>query len=306
MKKPVPVILDTDIGSDLDDTWALAMALKSPEIDLKLVTVTEFDVEYQAKLAAKMLQIAGRSDIPVGIGISSGKYEGCCNIREWVEDYDLSTYPNVREDGVQALIDTIMASDEKVTILAIGAFRNLAAAVEREPRIKEKSKILGVCANIYNGAFRGMNWFPPLGRESNIWCDVNAYRRSVEVEGWEVEIVPLDLTGGTILDCERYAKIQARSEHDPLIKALMENCEIWYKNMNFNFYGQSSCLFDTVGVYAAFTHENMNYQRLPLYVNDDSITLIDPMRGKYMDIAITWDDKDRFYTFLTARMCDEI
>ena len=55
MKKPVPVILDTDIGSDLDDTWALAMALKSPEIDLKLVTVTEFDVEYQAKLAAKML-----------------------------------------------------------------------------------------------------------------------------------------------------------------------------------------------------------------------------------------------------------
>ena len=76
--------------------------------------------------------------------------------------------------------------------------------------------------------------------------------------------------------------------------------------MNFNFYGQSSCLFDTVGVYAAFTHENMNYQRLPLYATDDSITLIDPMRGKYMDIAITWDDKDRFYTFLTARLRDEI
>ena len=165
MKKPIPVIIDTDIGSDIDDSWALAMALKSPEIDVKLVTVTEFDVEYQAKLAAKMLQIAGRSDIPVGIGISSGHYENNCYIRDWVEDYDLSTYPNVREDGVQALIDTIMESDEKVTILAIGAFRNLAAAVEREPRIKEKSKILGICANIYNGAFKGMNWYPPLGRE---------------------------------------------------------------------------------------------------------------------------------------------
>lgn len=306
MKKPVPIIIDTDIGSDIDDSWALAMALKSPELDLKLVTVTEFDVVYQAKLAAKMLEIAGRSDIPVGIGLSCGRYDKNCFIRDWVEDYDLSSYPNVREDGVQALIDTIMASEEKVTIIAIGAFRNLAAAVEREPRIKEKSKILGVCANIYNGAFRGMNWYPPLGRESNIWCDVDAYRRSVEVEGWEVEIVPLDLTGGTILNGERYAKVKEHGEKDPLIKALMECCDIWYKNIEFNFHGESSCLFDTVGIYAAFTHENMNYQRLPLYANDDSITLIDPMRGKEMDIAITWGDKDKFYKFLVARLCDEI
>ena len=306
MKKPVPVIIDTDIGSDIDDSWALAMALKSPEIDVKLVTVTEFDVVYQAKLAAKMLDIAGRSDIPVGIGLSCGNYEKNCYIRDWVEDYDLSSYPNVREDGVQALIDTIMESEEKVTIIAIGAFRNLAAAVEREPRIKEKSKILGVCANIYNGAFRGMNWYPPLGRESNIWCDVDSYRRSVEVEGWEVEIVPLDLTGGTILDVERYAKVKAHGEKDPLIKALMECCDIWYKNIQFNHYGQSSCLFDTVGIYAAFTHENMNYQRLPLYANDESLTLIDPVRGKEMDIAITWDDKEKFYKFLVARLCDEI
>ena len=131
MKKTVPVILDTDIGSDIDDTWALAMALKSPEIDLKLVTVTEFDVVYQAKLAAKMLEIAGRSDIPVGIGISGNKFENNCLIRDWVEDYDLSSYPNVREDGVQAIIDTVMASDEKVTILAIGALEPPASSTMR-------------------------------------------------------------------------------------------------------------------------------------------------------------------------------
>ena len=37
MMNRVPVILDTDIGGDIDDTWALAMLLKSPELDLKLV-----------------------------------------------------------------------------------------------------------------------------------------------------------------------------------------------------------------------------------------------------------------------------
>ena len=57
MKKPVPVILDTDIGSDLDDTWALAMALKSPEIDLKLVTVTELK-----NFMSNYIEIHGQND----------------------------------------------------------------------------------------------------------------------------------------------------------------------------------------------------------------------------------------------------
>ena len=50
----------------------------------------------------------------------------------------------------------------------------------------------------------------------------------------------------------------------------------------------------------------MNYQRLPIYANDDCLTLIDPTLGKEMDVASTWDDKDRFYKFLVARLCDEI
>ena len=47
MKKAIPLILDTDIGSDIDDTWALAMILKSPEIDLKMVTTNEYDTVYK-------------------------------------------------------------------------------------------------------------------------------------------------------------------------------------------------------------------------------------------------------------------
>ena len=65
----IPVILDTDIGDDIDDTWALVMLLKSPELDLRLV-VTDFgDTVYRARLVAKLLQVAGRTDVPIGIGI---------------------------------------------------------------------------------------------------------------------------------------------------------------------------------------------------------------------------------------------
>ena len=64
----IPVILDTDIGDDIDDTWALTMLLKSPLLDLKLVTTTRGKAEYRGKLVAKILTAAGRTDVPVGLG----------------------------------------------------------------------------------------------------------------------------------------------------------------------------------------------------------------------------------------------
>ena len=53
MKKPIPVILDTDIGSDIDDSWALVMLLNSPELDLKLITTATFNTEHRTAITAK-------------------------------------------------------------------------------------------------------------------------------------------------------------------------------------------------------------------------------------------------------------
>ena len=67
--KKIPVILYTDIGDDIDDTWALGMLLRCPELDVKLVVSDYGKVQYRAKLLAKFLQVAGRTDIPVGLGL---------------------------------------------------------------------------------------------------------------------------------------------------------------------------------------------------------------------------------------------
>ena len=99
----VPVILDTDIGGDIDDTWALVMMLKSPELDVKLVATDTGNTTYRAKVVAKMLEVAKRTDIPIGVGIHISDDPG--PQQPWVEDYDLSSYPGtVHQDGVDALI----------------------------------------------------------------------------------------------------------------------------------------------------------------------------------------------------------
>ena len=65
MPDPIPIVVDTDIGADPDDALALLLALASPEVELVGVTVVDGDVDLRAAMAARLLGMAGRPDIPV-------------------------------------------------------------------------------------------------------------------------------------------------------------------------------------------------------------------------------------------------
>src|SRR3954466_138635 len=62
------VVLDTDIGTDIDDAWALGYALQSPSFNLLGVTVTDGDTAQRARLACKLLYRLGRTEVPVAVG----------------------------------------------------------------------------------------------------------------------------------------------------------------------------------------------------------------------------------------------
>ena len=213
--RPIPVILDTDIGDDIDDTWALALALKSPELDVKLV-VTDFGNTVQrAKLVARVLELAGRTDIPIGIGIKENDDPG--PQAEWVKDYDLAKYPGrVLKDGVQALIDTVMASPEPMTLIAIGPPPNLKAALEREPRIAGKLRLAGMYGSIH----LGYDGKPKPEPEWNVRANPAAARAVLAAPWREAILTPLDTCGRVQLSGERYARVRGSS--DPLLRGLVE------------------------------------------------------------------------------------
>jgi purine nucleosidase len=64
----MPIILDTDIGTDIDDAFALALALASPEIELRGVTTVSADAYGRALIACRMLHYAGHGDVAVAPG----------------------------------------------------------------------------------------------------------------------------------------------------------------------------------------------------------------------------------------------
>lgn len=293
--KIIPIILDTDIGTDIDDTWALALMLKCPELDIKLITTATGDTTYRAKIVAKMLEITHRTDIPIGVGIAAGTTKGAPQ-EPWVRDYDLKQYPGkIYADGVQALIDTVRQSNEKITIIAIGPLTNLGAALEKDKELGHLAKFVGMQGSVR----KGYNGSPTPDSEFNVVKDIAA-AKAVFQAPWPIIITPLDTCGIVVLKREKFMAVSECTE--PLTQALIENYRIWaHKGKWYNKLTQSSVLFDTVAIYLAFSEELLVMEDLPLLVDDSGCTVINP-NGKICHCAMAWKDLSRFEDFLVFRL----
>lgn len=297
---PIPVILDTDIGSDIDDTWALAYLLKSPELDPKLILTSTGDTEYRAAIVARFLEIAGRTDIPIGLGPRGGsahEYQ-----KPWVVGFDLNDYQGtVHADGVQQLIDIIHASPVAVTIIAIGPTGNIAEALRRDPSIASKARYVGMQGSIDVGYGEG----PPVA-EANVRGDAAAFRTVLEANWLDCQITPLDTCGNVALSGERYQRVSRSA--DPGLQALIQNYRIWSELVtwiNVDFFDQrSSTLFDVVAIYMAYSHDHLDFEAIPIQVTDDGRT-VRHLDCNSVDVAIRWHDQPAFLDHLTDRLVSQ-
>ena len=298
---PIPVILDTDIGDDMDDSWALALLLKSPELDLKLAVGDYGKSEYRARLLAKFLQRAGRSDVPVGLGLDIAPHGEGGQVA-WVKDYDLKSYPGpVRADGVQAIIDTIMKSPQPVTLICIGPVPNIAAALKREPRIAQHARIVGMDGSVRLG-YGGTK--QPCA-EWNVKADPQALQ-AVFAAPWDITITPLDTCGFVQLTGDKYQRV--RNATDRNVADLIANYRLWLAAASDTSADiadrHSSTLFDTVAVYLAMHQDLCVMKQLRLRVTDNGFTVIDT-HARTVHVAARWKNLDAYEDFLVNRLVSE-
>lgn len=290
--KRVPVILDTDIGDDIDDTWALTMMVKSPELDVKLVVGDNANAIYRAKIIAKMLEACGRTDVPVGVGI--GRQDRPGRQSAWVGDYDLSRYPGkVHQDGVDAIIKTVHASPDPISLICVGPVPNIGEALKRDPGMARRARFVGMHGSVR----RGYNGSSKISPEYNVRANPKALQ-AVFAAPWEITITPLDTCGIVRLKDEKFQKVY-RSK-DPGTQALMANYRAWRKKPTGPI-AASSTLFDTVAVYLAFSEELVQMEEVPLRVTDDGYTRID-RKARMARCAVQWKDLGAFEDLLVERV----
>lgn len=294
------VILDTDIGTDVDDTWALLQLLASPELDLKLVVTTGGNTEYRARLAAKLLAVSGRGDVPIAMG---ERGEGYCEYQaDWLGDYSIDDYPGVVGDDPIAAYRAIAAEFPDLTVISIGPATNVARLVSALPELVPEMRFVGMHGSVYLG-YGGQA--PPVP-EANVKADAPALRTVLAAPWRDRLLTPLDTCGLVVLEGERYQRLRTCSS--PSITALMENYAVWAGSVTWEATPpeevplRSSTLFDTVAVYLAYDERFVHIESKPIGVTTDGRTVIDPT-GPPVRLALGWSDLDAFLDQLVERLC---
>ena len=191
----IPVILDTDIGGDIDDAFALALIINSPELELLGVTTVSFDTRAKARLAAKMLWEAGGAwrRVPVYAGQASGPQSVEPQTR-WAEGF---SSPSLHNSGAVDFIRTeINRRPGKVTIICIGELTNVAALFHSDPSAPARIKSIALMGgSISRGYAPGSKPEPEYNIMSNPGAAETVFSSAVPIL-----MAPLDVTAMLKLD----------------------------------------------------------------------------------------------------------
>ena len=218
-----------------------------------------------------------------------------------MEGYELETYPgSVHSDGVGAIVDTIMQAPAPVTVIGIGPLPNIAAALQREPKMTENSRFVGMHGSIR----RGYLGSPKPSAEYNV-AQFPKAAQTVFTTPWDITLTPLDTCGLISLADSKFKAV--RDCPDPLTAAVIENHRNWLADVDWphlkelDAERQSSTLYDTVAVYLAFAEELLEIETIKVRVNDRGQTRIDE-DGQAIRCATSWKDLGSFQDLLVERL----
>ncbi len=209
------VLVDLDIGDDIDDAFALALVLASPEFEVVGISTAWGDTALRVRLVKRLLHEAGRDDIPVAQGIVTTSTTVFSQAR-WARRRPDDGKPV--PDAVDFLLDNVTRMPNSVTVLALGPMTNLAAARRRDPqRFARIGRIVMMGGSVRRGYGRTQYGPPgPAAIEYNVHADVAAAREVMQ-SGVPISLFPLDATR-VQLDDVRRAELFARGT--PMTDAL--------------------------------------------------------------------------------------
>lgn len=225
----IPVLLDTDIGSDIDDAVALAYLLAQPRCELMGITTVSGEPHRRAALARAVCQAAGRGDVPVHVGLETPLLAAPLQPRapqaEVLSADALTEFEN-RPTAVDFLRETIRARPGEISLLAIGPLTNLGVLFALDPELPTLLKQLV----LMGGAFwtRAAGHTGATGAEWNLRCDPHAaalvFRAPVPI----VKVVGLDVTSQC---CLPSAEVRQKfASAGPALTLVSEMAEVWFRD----------------------------------------------------------------------------
>ena len=282
------VILDTDIGDDIDDAFALALALRSPEIELLGVTTAWGDTALRARLVNRFLKETGAPAVPVVPGIATKSTSAFSQAR-WAEE---GASPQGPTDAVQFLLEQARKSPGEVTLVAIGPLTNVGAAIDRDAAAFRKFKRVVLMGGAIRRGYGDLGYGPDRGpqAEYNIHSDIPAAQKLFS-SGLPIFMMPLDSTQLMLDEVKRAWLFSAGT---PLTNALAALNYQWGQGQ------RTPTLFDAMAVAYAVNPALCPVESLHITVDREGFTRA--TAGEPNASACLASDSEQFFRFALPRL----
>ncbi|MGH9528734.1 MAG: nucleoside hydrolase [Terriglobales bacterium] len=284
---PEKIIIDTDIGDDVDDAFAIALALRSPELQIFGISTTFGDTETRAKLLDRLLGEVGYEEIPVAVGTPTIP-QGTFTQRRYAEagKYVRAFHPG----AVDFIFEQIRRFPGQITLVAIGPLVNIGALIDKNPATFRKLRRVVLMGGSIERGYGDLGYSEPHGPEAewNIKNDIPSARK-LFASGVPIYMMPLDSTQLKLDEVKRSILFKAAT---PLTDQL---------TLLYHEWGQETpTLFDVMTIAYILNPELCPVKPLHIRVDDHGFTRVEP--GAANAQVCLDSDSDKFFQFYMKRM----
>lgn len=291
---PEKIIFDTDIGDDIDDAFALALALRSPELKILGVTTAWGDTGLRARLVQRLLCESGDTDIPVHAGLQTKPAANApFSQARWASR--LPEPKNSWPSALDFLLEQIRSSPGEITLISVSPLSNVGALIDRDPENFRKLKRVVIMGGSVRKGYGDLGYLPDHGPdpEYNIVMDISSAKKLFS-SGVPLYVLPLDATQIKLDEVKRTALFSADT---PLTNAL----DTLYQQWSMATGNTTPTLFDVVAVLKALDPLSCPDRLLHLTVDDKGYTRETPGEAN-AHVCLQPPDMEKAFDLLLHRL----
>lgn len=232
------VIFDTDIGSDIDDSYALCYLLNNKDCDLIGITTVTGQAKERGVLCSNLCKIANRN-IPIYVGENKPignqeELQPICHMAKIGNDYP--SYPLETKRAYEYLVDVVNEFMGEITLISVAPFSNVAKAIKLDHDFGRKLKrlvIMGGKEKQSKDLEKVLDW--------NMLCDREASRIMLEAEYKEFIVFPCDLTN-KVFTPSSYLKENIKGKYADIMNSMGDN---WFNRDHqvFHYHDPMACVY---------------------------------------------------------------
>ena len=282
------VIFDSDLGGDIDDAFALALLLASPELDILGIVMDHGNTPKRAQVACRMLYETGREDIPVLMGRQTD--DNYAPQYGWGEGFE--KIQPVQKAGADFIIEQLRKYPDEVILITVGPVPNMADIIEKDP---DALKLAKHVYSMFGSFYMGYGNNPIPSAEWNVRADVAASQRFAS-SGAKITYAGLDVTTYVRFNEDLIDRMSHRNS--PLTDALESLYSLWGMKQAKPI----PTLFDPVAVAMVIWPDLVATRKAYVKVTDEGYTVIDESQEPNCEIGMAIDTEEFLDRFMDRLM----